>query len=94
MSVCGHDHLAISVRSEIPLKRGLGSSAALAVATAAAAGAADPLKVAAGFEGHVENAAASLNGGLVRVAALLDSGPVVRSFPLDRVAGALVVLVP
>src|SRR5208282_5347325 len=53
-AVCGHDHLAISVRSEIPLRRGLGSSAALAVAVAAAAGAADPFKVAASFEGHLE----------------------------------------
>jgi homoserine kinase len=91
-AVCGHDRLAISVRSEIPMRRGLGSSAALSVAAAAAAGAADPLKVAAGFEGHGENAAASLRGGLVS-AALLDTGPVVRRFPLDP-ALSFVVLVP
>ena len=78
--MCGHDRLAIRVRSEIPLGRGLGSSAALAVAVAAAAGAADPLTVAAGFEGHAENAAASLRGGLVS-AALLDTGPGRQAVP-------------
>jgi homoserine kinase len=82
LAVCGHDRLEIKIRSEIPLRRGLGSSAALALAVAAAAGASDPFKVAAGFEGHLENAAASMNGGLVS-AALLDAGPVVRRFPLD-----------
>jgi len=91
-AVCGHDRLAIRVRSEIPLRRGLGSSAALSVAVAAAAGAADPLKVAVGIEGHAENAAASLRGGLVS-AALLDSGPVVRRLPLDP-GLAFVVLIP
>ena len=91
-AVCGHDRLAIRIRSEIPLRRGLGSSAALSVAVAAAAGAADPLKVAATFEGHAENAAASLRGGLVS-AAVLATGPVVRRFPLEP-ALAFVVLVP
>ena len=91
-AVCGHDRLAITVRSEIPVRRGLGSSAALAVAAAAAAGAADPFKVAAGFEGHLENAAASTAGGLVSAAAL-DSGPALRRFPLDP-GLAFVVIVP
>ena len=81
-TVCGHDRFAITVRSEIPVGRGLGSSAALAVAAAAAAGAADPFAVAVGYEGHVENAAASVNGGLVS-AALLDAGPAARPLPLD-----------
>ncbi|MGD0944533.1 MAG: homoserine kinase [Acidimicrobiales bacterium] len=91
-AVCGHDRLAIRIRSEIPIRRGLGSSAALAVAVAAAAGAPDPLKVAGGFEGHLENAAASVSGGLVS-AALLDTGPVLRRFPLDP-GLAFVLLIP
>ncbi|MCL4445861.1 MAG: homoserine kinase [Actinobacteria bacterium] len=65
MDVAGHDRLAITVRSEIPVARGLGSSAALAVAAAAAAGSPDPLAVAARVDGHPENAAASVLGGLV-----------------------------
>jgi len=91
-AVCGHDRFTISIRSEIPLGRGLGSSAAVAVASAAAAGAADPFAVAVGFEGHTENAAASVHGGLV-TAALLDNGPVCRPLPLDP-ALVFVVLVP
>jgi len=35
MDVAGHDQLAITVRSQIPIARGLGSSAALSVAAAA-----------------------------------------------------------
>jgi homoserine kinase len=63
--VAGHDRLAIHVRSEIPVGRGLGSSAALAAAAAAAAGSSDALAVAAGVDGHPENAAASVAGGLI-----------------------------
>jgi len=65
IDVAGHDGLAITVRSDIPVARGLGSSAALAVAAAAAAGSKDPLGVAARNDGHPENAAASVVGGLV-----------------------------
>ena len=65
IDVAGHDGLAITVRSDIPVARGLGSSAALAVAAAAAAGSKDPLAVAAQVDGHPENAAASVVGGLV-----------------------------
>jgi len=64
-AVAGHDRLAITVRSDIPPARGLGSSGALALAAAAAAGASDPLAVAAGVEGHAENVAAAAIGGLV-----------------------------
>lgn len=64
----GHDRLRVTVRSQIPVARGLGSSAALAAAAAAAAGAADPLAVAADADGHADNAAAASRGGLVAVA--------------------------
>ena len=68
IDVAGTDRLAITVRSEIPIARGLGSSAALAVAAAAAAGAEDPLAVATAMDGHPDNAAASMVGGLVAAA--------------------------
>jgi homoserine kinase len=90
--VAGHDRLAILVRSEIPVGRGLGSSAALAVAAAAAAGADDPLDVAADVDGHPENAAASVLGGLV-AATMIDGQPVAVSFPLDD-ALAFVAVIP
>lgn len=71
----------VSVNSDIPVGRGLGSSGALAVAAAAAAlravdNEADPavvFKAAASVEGHPDNAAAAVFGGLVAVA---PSGPV------------------
>jgi homoserine kinase len=68
--VLGHDHIAVTVRSQIPVARGLGSSAALAAAAAAAAGAEDPFAVAATYDGHPENAAASVFGGLVAAGTL------------------------
>jgi homoserine kinase len=92
MDVMGHDRMAITVRSEIPLGRGLGSSAALAVAAAAAAGARDPLAVAAQEDGHPENAAASFAGGLV-VAAKVRGAVRVVEMPLDPQI-ALVAIVP
>jgi homoserine kinase len=84
-AVLGHDDVAIHVRSEIPVGRGLGSSAALAVAAAAAAGAEDPLTYAAEADGHAENAAASLLGGLVAAISATSPGgtPVARRLPLD-----------
>ncbi len=90
--VAGHDRLAIAVRSDIPPARGLGSSAAVALAAAAAAGAEDPLAVAVGIEGHPENAAASLRGGLV-AAAVCEGAVRTASLALDP-ALRVVVVVP
>ncbi|HEX2039545.1 MAG TPA: homoserine kinase [Acidimicrobiales bacterium] len=90
--VLGHTDVAITVRSQIPVGRGLGSSAALAAATAAAAGADDPLAVAAAVDGHPENAAASVLGGLV-TATTVNERPVAARMPLDPDL-AFVVLVP
>lgn len=90
--VLGHDNVAITVKSEIPVARGLGSSAALAAAAAAAAGAADPLAVATEVDGHAENAAASVLGGLV-AATVVKGEAVARSLPLDERL-AFVVLIP
>src|SRR5579864_7600735 len=81
-AVVGHDRLAITVQSEIPVGRGLGSSAALAAAAAAAAGSDDPLAVASALDGHPENAAASVLGGLVG-ATVVDGTPRAVAFPLD-----------
>jgi homoserine kinase len=78
VDVAGHDRLAVIVRSEIPVARGLGSSAALAAAAAAAAGSTDPLGVAARLDGHPENAAASVTGGLVAAVAVRGALKVVR----------------
>lgn len=90
--VLGHDNVAITVRSDIPVARGLGSSAALAAAAAAAAGAGDPLAVATEVDGHAENAAASVLGGLV-AATVVNGAPVARSLPIDERL-AFVVLIP
>lgn len=91
-AVVGHDRLAITVRSSIPVGRGLGSSAALAAAAAAAAGATNPLAIATMVDGHPDNAAASVLGGLV-TASTVDGAAVARKLPLDP-ALAFVVLVP
>ncbi len=90
--VAGHDRFTITIHSEIPVGRGLGSSASLAAAVAAAAGAEDPLAVAADVDGHPENAAASILGGLV-VATTIDRQPLAFRMPLDD-ALSFVVLVP
>jgi homoserine kinase len=92
IDVAGHDRMAITVRSEIPIARGLGSSAALAAAAAAAAGSSDPLAVATRVDGHPDNAAASVIGGLV-AAATVRGGVQVAKLPLD-VSLVFVVIVP
>jgi homoserine kinase len=79
--VLGHERFAVTVRSQIPVARGLGSSAALAAAAAAAAGSDDPFAVSAAYDGHPENAAASVFGGLV-AATSLDGVPVHAALPL------------
>ena len=67
----------VEVTSEIPIGRGLGSSAALRVAAAAALEASSGevrldrvFRSAAGAEGHPDNAAAAVHGGLVAVGPL------------------------
>jgi homoserine kinase len=90
--VAGHDRLSVTVRSAIPVARGLGSSAALAAAAAAAAGSDDPFAVAARVDGHPENAAASVLGGLV-TATMLGPRPVAQPMTLDPRL-VCVVLVP
>ena len=92
VEVAGHDRLAITVRSSIPVARGMGSSAALAVAAAAAAGSPDPLGVAARIDGHPDNAAASVVGGLTSAATIKGQIRVVR-LPLDEHL-ELVIMVP
>lgn len=89
--ILGHDRISVAVRSQIPLARGLGSSAALAAAAAAAAGAEDPFAVAAAHDGHPENAAASTFGGLV-CATTVEGRPVHVALPLsDELAFVAVV---
>ena len=83
--------MSIRGRNRIPLVRGLGSSAAAAVGGVALADAAlglglDPttlLEIAAGIEGHPDNAAAAVFGGFTmvvdeRVVARFDPDPELR----------------
>jgi homoserine kinase len=91
-SILGHDRIEVIVRSQIPVSRGLGSSAALAAAAAAAAGSDDPFSVAADLDGHPENAAASVFGGLV-AATHVDGRPRAAPLPLSDEL-AFVVIIP
>ncbi|MDD4081452.1 MAG: homoserine kinase [Eubacteriales bacterium] len=80
--------LEIDIRSEIPPARGLGSSAACITAGILAAGALmgvrlppeELLELAAGMEGHPDNAAAAVYGG-IRVSVTADNA--VRSLPVS-----------
>ena len=90
------DGLDIECRNRIPLGRGLGSSAAAVCAGLAAANALgglrwspdELLRRATELEGHADNAAACLNGGLVAV----FDGPTVRSVPLPPDLAFLLVI--
>ena len=81
----------ISMDNNIPLARGLGSSAAATVAGVVAANALmggpltleDQLRIATEIEGHPDNAAASLLGGFV-VAAALDGAVEAVRFDAPR----------
>ncbi|MBI2773802.1 MAG: homoserine kinase [Chloroflexi bacterium] len=96
-------HLApqhVTQRSDIPLARGLGSSAAAITAGVAAANAllggpldrGTLLRVAADVEGHPDNVAAALYGGMT-VALSTDGGPVAARLPFPR-AWRICLLVP
>jgi homoserine kinase len=79
----------IEMRNEIPLARGLGSSAAATVAGIVAANAllggpldtATQLRIAAGIEGHPDNAAAALLGGFVVTTSTPDGVEAMRFDP-------------
>ena len=89
--ILGHQNFSLHVNSSIPLARGLGSSAALAVAVAKAAGSLDPLAIGTRIDGHAENAAASLLGGFV-TASVEDDEIFVASLPLDPALRFVVVI--
>lgn len=80
--VLGHDRVHLQITSDVPVSRGLGSSAALAVAVVAACGHPDPLTVVGLLEGHADNAAACVLGGLV-TATMIDGKAVASRLPLD-----------
>ena len=91
------DGLAIECRNRIPLGRGLGSSAAAVCAGLVAANALgglrwtpdDLLRRATEIEGHADNAAACLTGGMIAV----GPGPVARPVPVPVDLG-FVAIVP
>jgi homoserine kinase len=81
--VLGHLNVRMHIRSEVPMTRGLGSSASLAVAAAAAAGHPDPFSYVATMEGHADNAAAAVLGGFV-TGAMIDGVAKAHRLPLDE----------
>ncbi|WP_298211281.1 homoserine kinase [Ferrimicrobium sp.] len=93
VEVLGHDRVGLVIDSEIPLARGLGSSAALVLGVAGALGHPDPLGVALDFESHPENVAASYWGGGV-AALVAPSGPVIRRISVDPLLRLVVIIPP
>ena len=93
------DGLAFAIRSEIPLARGLGSSAAAIVAGLAAAdhlfelalGPGELLARAAEIEGHPDNVAAAIHGGFV-ICGSEDGAPVAARFDPPEGLEAVVVI--
>jgi homoserine kinase len=86
------DRVRFTIRSDIPLSGGLGTSAAaylagLAAADALNGGGADLLAVASRLEGHPDNAAAALLGGFV----VCGDGGAVRLEPPAGLEAVLVV---
>ena len=91
--------LSLRVKNEIPLGSGLGSSAAAIVAGLLAANTMtkgklsreDLLRLAHGMEGHPDNAAASLFGGL-NLVSTVSGMPVARQVPIAKLK--LIVALP
>ncbi len=86
------DGLRFTIRSDIPMSGGLGTSAAAYVAGLAAAdalggGGADLLAEAAALEGHPDNAAAALRGGFV----ICDGSAAERLEPPPGLSAVLVI---
>jgi homoserine kinase len=90
----GERSFSLEVASEIPVGRGLGSSAAVTVAAAVAGGADQrrAFEIAAGIEGHPDNAAAASFGGLVAAMVDDDGRPEACRLPLDGELGFVVVV--
>ena len=90
--------LAVRCTNQIPLGSGLGSSAAATLLGLLGANAIlgtpfnrdQILEIAIEVEGHPDNAAAAINGGLVVVSAENDHGWLVRRFDLPALSAALV----
>ena len=94
------DGIAFRLRSEIPLARGLGSSAAAIVAGLAAAdhlfelalSKEEVLARATEIEGHPDNVAAAIYGGFVVCGAGADGAPLAARFdPPDGLEGIVVI---